>query len=136
MRKVLGIGVCLLVIVSFSFFKSAQQGGLKKIGKNLYELKSTTALSTTDQAKLRTIIAKQYGIKSFNQTITVNYVPEKGLKGNGVAMAEQKVSNADFSTTILEDGDEEVKQSCIYINCSNNPALGDVLRLLLNYNVQ
>ncbi len=136
MEKVIRLIAGIIVLAVFSFFKNAQLSALKKVGKNLYELKTTSALNVPDRARLKAVIAKQYGIRSFSQTITVHYTPQKGLKGNGVAMADEKISDTDFTTTIIEDGDEDVKQSCIFSDCSNNPAIGDMLQILSNYNIQ
>jgi hypothetical protein len=135
MKKITRLIAGIIAITLFSFFKNAQLSVLKKVGKNLYELKTTNTLNAPDKARLKAIITKQYGIRSFSQTITVHYIPEKGLKGNGVAMADEKLSDADFTATIIEDGDEDVKQSCIFSNCSNNPAIGDILQILSNYNI-
>lgn len=135
MKKVLRVVICVMMIALFSFFKNEQAGSLKKIGKNLYEIKSATALNAPTQARLKTIIARQYDIRSFNETVVVHYVPEKGLKGNGLAMAEQKLSNAAFATNLVEDGDEDIKQACIMVVCSNNPAMANLVQVLSTYNV-
>ena len=124
----------IIVLTLCSFLKNPQPEPLKKISKNLYELKTTASLSSAGQAKLKVIIAREYGIRSFSDAVVVHYSPEKDLKGNGVAMAEQRLSAAAFQQTILEDGDEEVKQSCIFTNCSSNPAISDILQVLTTYN--
>ena len=135
MGKIARLIAGIIALAVFSFFKNAQPSALKKLGKNLYRLKTTATINTADQARLRAIIARQYGIRSFNQTVTVHYLPEKGLKGNGVAIAEEKINNAGFTESLIEDGNEDVKQSCIYANCSSNPAVGDILQILSNYNI-
>ena len=135
MKKVLTITLCVIAVAFFSFFKNTQQSGIKKIGNNLYQMTSTGALKSTDEIKFRDLLVKRYNIKSFAQVVTVHFTREAGLKGNGLAMAEQKLSAAAFTQTILEDGDEEVKQSCIYSSCNANPSMGDVVQILSTYNV-
>jgi len=136
MKKIMILMLCILCMTMFSFFKNAQPAALRKVSKNLYEVKTTRSLNVAGQVKLRAIIAKEYGIRSFNETVLVHYIPEKDLKGNGVAMAEEKLSSSAFQQTILEDGNEEVKQSCIYTNCSSNPAISDILQILATYNTR
>ena len=136
MKNVFTPAACVLTLLTFPFFSSPQPSSLKKISGNLYEVKTTGSINASGQAKLKTILSREYGIKSFSEAVTVHYSPEKGLKGDGMAMAEEKLSSSAFEQTILEDGDEEVKQSCIYINCSANPAMGDILQVLTTYNAR
>jgi len=124
----------ILCIASFSFFKDPQPENLKKVGKNLYEVRSATALNLADCEKLKAILGKQYGILSFAQTTTVHYTPVKDMKGRGLAIAEQKLSAATFQQTMLEDGDVEVKQACIYEDCKGSQ-IGDIMQILSNYNI-
>jgi len=136
MKKVLTIGVCVLALTVFSFFKNAQLTNLRKIGKNLYQVSSTTSLKPADITKLKAVLAGRYGIKSFTAITTVHYQPEKGTKLTGLAVAEQKVSSAFFSQALIENGEpEEVTQKGIY-SIDNMPAIGDITGILSSYNAQ
>jgi hypothetical protein len=137
MKKVLLIGLCVIIIPIFSFFKNAQLNPIKKIGKNLYQAKSTTWLHIADQEKLKAIIARKYGIRFFTTTIIIHYFPEKGPRFSGYAIADQKLGDGVFTQTLIEDGaDIQVLQRCIYTTCSTIPEVGDIVRVLSNYNVR
>lgn len=136
MKKVFTLVVCVITLTVFSFFKNAQLNNLRKVGRNLYEANSTASLKPADQARLKAILSKQYGIKSFTTTTTIHYTPEKGTKRSGNAMAEQKVSAAFFQQNMIEDGEpEEVTQRNMFSLDKSNPAIGDVAQVLSAYNI-
>jgi hypothetical protein len=119
------------------FLKNPQQSALKKIGKNLYEASTTAALNPADQEKLKALLGKQYGIRSFNETVTIHYTPFKGSKAMGNGIAEQRLGNGAFQQTIIQNGEpEEVMVKCVYVNCSGSPVTGDVIQVLSTYNVR
>ena len=137
MKKLLTIGTSVLILTAFSFFKNAQINSLKKIGKNLYQVNSIASLKPADQEKFKRLIGKQYGIRSFNETVTVHYTKFKGTKLSGNGIAEQKIGTGAFTQTILQDGDpEDVVAKCIYVECKTNPLTSDVIDVLSTYNVR
>ncbi|RWY54070.1 hypothetical protein [Mucilaginibacter gilvus] len=137
MKKLLTISSCILALTVFSFFKNAQTNELKKLGKNLYMVNTTATLKPADQEKLRTILGKQYGIRSFNETVTIHYTKFKGTKNVGNGIAEQRLGSGAFQQTILQDGEqEEVVAKCIYVACSSSPLTSDVIQVLSTYNVR
>ncbi len=137
MKKALTIGLCVIIIPAFSFFKNTQYTPLKKIGKNLYLATSTASFHIADRQKLKSIIAKKYGIKFFTATVIIHYFPEKTSKFSGYTVADQKLSNGVFTQTLIEDGaDIEIAQRCIFSACTTTPEVGDIVRVLSNYNVR
>ena len=125
------ITLCVLALAVFSFFKNAQQTGIKRIGNNLYQITSTGALKSTDEDKFKSLIIKRYGIKSFAQPVTVHFSPEAGLKMKGMAMAEQKISSAAFTQNIIEDGLEADAP----VAFKSDPSLGQISQILSAYNI-
>jgi len=64
----------------------------------------------------------------------VHYTTVTGPNGKkGVSMAEAKVTSSVFSQTMLANGDEEVKQACIYTNCGSSSTTGELVQVLSTY---
>lgn len=80
MKKILlfSLGVSSLFLFSFV---SQQDKGVKKIGENLYEVSKSAKFSDDDKAEIKGIIAKEYHIRDFKNTVMLKpIVGNKSLK--------------------------------------------------------
>ena len=136
MKKVIIFGVAIITLASFSFFKAVQPPSLKKVGKSLYQAQTTSGLKAADIEKLKAELTRQYGIKNFTVATTVHYTTSTSAAGKkGYSIADQRVTSAVFQQTMLADGDEEVKQACIYKDCPPGNTTGELVQVLSTYSV-
>jgi len=135
MKKVTIFCACIVMLASFSFFKTVQPPLYKKIGKALYATPSTASLKPADLTKLKAALTKQYGIKDFTGSIAVHYVTGTSVTGHkAFGIAEAKVSSSVFQQNMLADGDEEVKQACMFVVCSGGGSSLDEAAQVLSAN--
>ena len=101
MKKLAILFVALSSLVLISFMPPPD--GIKKIGANLWEISPKAKLSRADATALENIIKKEYNIKDFKTTVSLDF---KGDARKGWWVLHQKW-NADRFTESAITGDHD-----------------------------
>jgi hypothetical protein len=138
MKKLITVILGLTCIVAFSFFKNAQKLGYTKLATNLYVARTVVPMSDANKAKLKEILTKEYGIKSFDQDVTVGYKKvsdSKNPKLTGFNVAERTIGASVFTQSMVNkpSADVEVTQRGMWSSVDNVASVTAITYILESY---